>query len=339
MKLRLIKASEEYREQICEMLEEWYGTGEKIVPYAIRRTDYHDFHFYCENLESRDPLADGKVPDFTFFCLDEDRKKVVGAVNIRHYLNEALLLDGGHIGDGVRPSERRKGIATKMIGLALEECKKLGIYRVLMVCDKDNIGSARSIQNNGGVLENEPVVDGVVQQRYWIDLTQEVDSSTGIIRHMSVEEIPECVRIIRNSFQTVADEFGFTEENASRFTAFATDDRRIRYQFCLEKRPMYVYLLGGKIVGYYSLSIQNDEEVELNNLAVLPGYRHLGIGQRLLEDCFEKVLQFGRRTVKIGIVEENVVLRRWYERFGFEHTGTEKYDFFPFTCGYLEKTI
>ena len=112
MKLRLIKASEEYREQICEMLEEWYGTGEKIVPYAIRRTDYHDFHFYCENLESRDPLADGKVPDSTFFCLDEDRKKVVGAVNIRHYLNEALLLDGGHIGDGVRPSERRKGIAS-----------------------------------------------------------------------------------------------------------------------------------------------------------------------------------------------------------------------------------
>ena len=177
MKLRLIKASEEYREQICEMMEEWYGTGEKIVPYAIRRTDYHDFHFYCENLESRDPLADGKVPDSTFFCLDEDRKKVVGAVNIRHYLNEALLLDGGHIGDGVRPSERRKGIATKMIGLALEECKKLGIYRVLMVCDKDNIGSARSIQNNGGVLENEPLVDGVVQQRYWIDLTKEDDSS------------------------------------------------------------------------------------------------------------------------------------------------------------------
>ena len=101
---------------------------------------------------------------------------------------------------------------------------------------------------------------------------------------------------------------------------------------------MFLYQYNGNFVGYFSLSV-NDDSVELNNLAVLPGYRHLGIGQRLLEDCFEKVLQFGRRTVKIGIVEENVVLRRWYERFGFEHTGTEKYDFFPFTCGYLEKTI
>ena len=85
-------------------------------------------------------------------------------------LNEGLLLNGGHIGDGVRPSERRKGIATKMIGLALEECKKLGIDKVLMVCNKNNIGSAKSIMNNGGVLENEVVVEGETEQRYWIEL-------------------------------------------------------------------------------------------------------------------------------------------------------------------------
>ncbi len=95
---------------------------------------------------------------------------MVGAVNIRHYLNEALLLNGGHIGDGVVPSERRKGIATAMISLSLEECRKLGIDQVLMVCDKENVGSAKSIINNGGILENEVVVDGVTEQRYWIKL-------------------------------------------------------------------------------------------------------------------------------------------------------------------------
>ena len=130
---------------------------------------YSDFDYYCNNLEVRD-TSEGLVPDSTFFCLDEERNIVVGAVNIRHYLNEALLLNGGHIGDGVRPSERRKGIATKMISLALKECRKLGINKVLMVCDKGNIGSAKSIENNGGILENEVVVDGVVEQRYWIDL-------------------------------------------------------------------------------------------------------------------------------------------------------------------------
>ncbi len=169
MKLRLVKASEQYRRQITDMLDGWNATGEKIIPYAIRRVDYHDFSNYCENLEVKD-TSGGLVPDSTFFCLDEERNMMVGAVNIRHYLNEALLLNGGHIGDGVRPSERRKGIATKMIALALDECKKLGIKKVLMVCDKENTGSAKSIQRNGGVLENEVEVDGVMEQRYWIVL-------------------------------------------------------------------------------------------------------------------------------------------------------------------------
>jgi len=171
MKLKLVKASEEYRSRISDMMEEWYGSGEKIIPYAIRRLDYRDFENYCANLEIRDD-GSGLVPDSTFFCLDEERNIMVGAVNIRHYLNESLLLNGGHIGDGVRPSERRKGIATKMIGLALEECRKLGIDKVLMVCDKENIGSAKSIIYNGGILENEVVVDGVTEQRYWIDIAK-----------------------------------------------------------------------------------------------------------------------------------------------------------------------
>lgn len=172
MQLRLVKLCEEYRQQLNDMMDEWYATGEKIIPYAIRKVDYHDFDTYIDSLEVTDETS-GVVPDSTFFCLDEERNILVGAVNIRHFLNEGLLLNGGHIGDGVRPSERRKGVATQMIGLALNECKKLGINRVLMVCDKDNIGSAKSIQNNGGILENEVVVDGVVEQRYWIELERE----------------------------------------------------------------------------------------------------------------------------------------------------------------------
>lgn len=169
MKLRLVKLSEKYKKQLNDMMDEWYGTGEKIVPYAIRRVDYHDFPNYMKHLEITDNEG-GKVPDSTFFALDEERDIFVGAVNIRHYLNESLLLNGGHIGDGVRPSERRKGVATRMIGLALRECEKLGIDRVLMVCNKENIGSAKSIRKNGGILENEVTVDGVVEQRYWIDV-------------------------------------------------------------------------------------------------------------------------------------------------------------------------
>lgn len=168
MKLKLVKLEAKYRSQLNNMLDEWYSYNEEIIPYAIRKVDYHDFNRYLDNLEL-DEVKDGLVPDSTFFCLDEERDIFVGAINIRHYLNESLLLNGGHIGDGVRPSERRKGIATKMIGLALDECKKLGIDKALMVCDKNNIGSAKSIINSGGVLENEIEVNGIVEQRFWIN--------------------------------------------------------------------------------------------------------------------------------------------------------------------------
>ena len=168
MNIRLVTLTEEYKEQLIEMMDEWCATGEKIVPYAIRKNDYHDFQYYLENLDITEEV-DGKVPDTTFCCLDVDRNIFVGAVNIRHYLTEEMLVNAGHIGDGIRPSERRKGYATAMIGLALEEAKKLGIDRVLMCCDKENIASAKSIVNNGGILENEVVVNGVTEQRYWIE--------------------------------------------------------------------------------------------------------------------------------------------------------------------------
>jgi len=169
MRLRLVKLDYKNKMQLNNMMEEWYASGEKIVPYAIIQYDYRDFDNYINCLDSN-VEKEGFVPYSTFFCLDEERNLFVGAVNIRHYLNGSLLLNGGHIGDGVRPSERRKGIATKMIGLALEECKKIGLDKVLMVCDKKNIGSAKSIVNNGGILENEILVENIVEQRYWLNI-------------------------------------------------------------------------------------------------------------------------------------------------------------------------
>lgn len=174
MNVRLIKLSKEYYTQLSEMIDEWKLDHEvnqtNHSPWAIFKNDYHDFDYYLDNLEIHES-KDGKVPDSVFFLLDIERDILLGAVNIRHYLNDYLLQFAGHIGDGVRPSERRKGYATEMIRLALIECKKIGINKVLMICDKANIGSAKSIIKNGGVLENEFVDDnGKTYQRYWIEV-------------------------------------------------------------------------------------------------------------------------------------------------------------------------
>lgn len=171
MNIELVKLTHEYKDQLFDMLEEWKNdiieNHTNISPWRIWANDFDD---YVKSINATEELNNDWVPDTTLFCLDRDRNIFVGAVSIRHYLNDKLLKTGGHIGDGIRPGERRKGYATAMIALALEECKKLGITRVLMCCDKNNIGSAKSIIKNGGVLENEIEEDGHIEQRYWIQL-------------------------------------------------------------------------------------------------------------------------------------------------------------------------
>ena len=118
MNVKLIKVTKEYYPQLSEMIEEWKLDQEKNntnrSPWAIFKNDYRDFEYYLENLEIRE-AKDGLVPDSVFFLLDLERNILLGAVNIRHYLNDYLLQHGGHIGDGIRPSERGKGYATEMI--------------------------------------------------------------------------------------------------------------------------------------------------------------------------------------------------------------------------------
>lgn len=160
-----------------------------------------------------------------------------------------------------------------------------------------------------------------------------------MIKELNPDHIPECVKVIRESFLTVAEEFNFTVDNAPRFTAFATTEDRISWHLHGEHRPMYAYYENGKIIGYYSLALQDSNECELNNLCVLPAFRHKGIGAKLLTHAFQVAKEQGLTKMNIGIVEENKRLRDWYETFGFVHTGTEKFEFFPFTCGYMVKKL
>lgn len=99
----------------------------------------------------------------TFLWIVEDAD-FVGYLAIRHSLTPFLLEEGGHIGYSVRPARRRRGIATRALGLSLPVAESLGIDPVLVTCDDDNVGSYRAIEANGGVLED--VRKG--KRRYWI---------------------------------------------------------------------------------------------------------------------------------------------------------------------------
>ena len=176
-RLVLIKPTFEYQEEIVDMVNEWreYNNShpeEDHSPWAIFQYN-GDFSSYLDFFkQSESNPKPGLVPATTYFALDIKRNRIVGAICIRHYLTEALLNSGGHIGDGIRPSERRKGYATEMIGLALEKCKEMNIDKVMMSCRKNNIGSKKSIMNNGGVYDIDLKEDEEILERYWIDLNK-----------------------------------------------------------------------------------------------------------------------------------------------------------------------
>ena len=144
------------------------------VPYFLH---YYEegmsFRRYIEVLEEHERavnLPPNHVASTFLFAFTGQR--IVGRVAIRHRLNDVLLRVGGHIGYVVVPEFRRQGYATTILRLALRIAHdSLGIQRVLVTCDDDNVGSIRTIENNGGVLEE--VISGPdldrPKRRYWID--------------------------------------------------------------------------------------------------------------------------------------------------------------------------
>jgi predicted acetyltransferase len=98
-----------------------------------------------------------------------ERDVCLGAISLRHRLNEFLLCAGGHIGFGVRPSARRRGLATWALSAVLRQSRVQRIGRILVTCADGNIASARTIERNGGVLEDVRDTELGRTRRYWID--------------------------------------------------------------------------------------------------------------------------------------------------------------------------
>jgi predicted acetyltransferase len=167
--LRLPREDEEE-----EVLRAHRATSPEVPSFLHYYTEGMLFRRYLEVLAEQEQgvnLPLNHVPSTFLFAFVDNR--IVGRASIRHSLNEFLLRVGGHIGYVVVPEFRRRGYATEILSQSLRVARdKCGLDRALVTCDTDNIGSIRTIEKNGGILENiidDPHLDRP-KRRYWIKL-------------------------------------------------------------------------------------------------------------------------------------------------------------------------
>ncbi len=171
MSVKLESPSLALKDSYLSHVEEIRQRGEWPIPFVLKfPTD--DFPAFLERLAKCALGAEAdkdRAPHQTFWLV-EDGMNVVGVSNLRLSLTEALRKDGGHIGYGIRPSARRRGLATLILKLTLRKAKERGITRALVTAERGNVGSIKTILKNGGVFDSEELLPGYddVMQRFWI---------------------------------------------------------------------------------------------------------------------------------------------------------------------------
>lgn len=168
--MELIKPNEKFLDSYREACRE----DDVYSPYTERIFSDPDMIIqHSKDYENGINMKPGYVKATTFWLIDNN--EFIGEINIRHELTEYLFNYGGHIGYEIRYSKRNMGYGTKMLLMALPYCKEfLKLRKVLITCDDDNVGSAKVIENNNGVLENVVInhIDRgeIKTRRYWIEL-------------------------------------------------------------------------------------------------------------------------------------------------------------------------
>ena len=170
--IKLIEPVVVLKSEFLEMTQEFHIAGENeiIGIGSISVDDFDNSVIRAKDHSHGINLPDGWVPTTIYWLVEKG--KILGSSNLRHELNDYLRKFGGNIGYSVRPSQRGKGFGTIILRLTLEKASQLGLEKVLVTCDDDNLSSAKVIEKNRGVLEGKVVKEDqkVLIRRYWIDL-------------------------------------------------------------------------------------------------------------------------------------------------------------------------
>ena len=176
-KFYLERPSLERKIEAIEYINEFYAHNSQIngTGGLDRYVDNYEEWLIKLEKDLKQIPTEERVPAKTFFLIRENDNKIIGMINIRLCLNERLKEEGGHIGYSIRPSERKKGYNKINLYLGLLECQKYGIKEVLLDCDKDNLGSAKTMIALGGKLVCEYPYEDIIAQKYSINVDESIE--------------------------------------------------------------------------------------------------------------------------------------------------------------------
>jgi len=164
----LLDPSKDKREAFQRLAQDWRNHGNDR--YGLALDAFDAYLARIKRFRDAAQLPVGWVPG-TEFWLDDGAGELVACARLRFWLTPALELEGGHIGYDVRPSSRRRGFGTAVLGLVLPEARRRGLERVRLTVDSDNLPSVRIIERNRGVLSGEAIskTTGKSIKQYWVD--------------------------------------------------------------------------------------------------------------------------------------------------------------------------
>ena len=140
-----------------EYIEEHYKYKSNINGCGSLDDYIDNYEYWLQKLKEdykREPNEE-KVPSRTYFLIRENDNKIIGMINIRLTLNERLSKFGGHIGYGIRPTERGKGYNKINLYLGLKVCDEYGIDKVFLDADLNNEASWKTMEALGGIRVKE----------------------------------------------------------------------------------------------------------------------------------------------------------------------------------------
>lgn len=332
-KFYLEKLSISRRDEFIDYLDEFIDSNNKeyIINKIVDKYLNNDGIAYVEGCPSK-----------TFLLIRKNDNKIVGSLNIRLSLNERLLKLGGHIGYGIRPSERGKGYSKINLYLGLIKAKKFNLDKVMINTEVNNIQSNKTLVSLGGDLVRTEIdtSNNILNNVYWFDVTKCLEKYNDVYRKNIYEMKYNIRKSVRDDSSKIAHVVTIawnetykgivSDEILNNMYKNEKDRAQRAYDnYNEEENNQYVLEVDNEVVGFINIGKSYidgfDGCGELYALYIIGKYKGFGFGKMLLNKAKEEFKKMGYDKMVIGCLDKNPS-NEFYKHMGGKYVKTHIFE-------------